>query len=250
MLSPKKQEKNIKFNFLNFQYKTGEFTNTFKQLYNNYLKHQRNKNLDLQLIYNPNKLFIDNIYQKKKEFDLRGENMNILNDLFDGRKIDIDQQKYLNHNSKNNVRFPSQTTKISHFLLFKSNDKYNDSKRKKIFKSFSQNILCNGKNQKILQFPQINVKDSSDKKNQTNKKLMTINTKNFGNFNKKNKIKRQLIQKSRKSFLDVDYYMNNNFKVFNPFKTIYYCQMSLLTTDSKRLAKNLSQFSLKKDKAT
>ena len=117
MFSPKKQEKNIKFNFLNFQYKTGEFTNTFKQLYNNYLKHQRNKNLDLQLIYNPNKLFIDNIYQKKKEFDLRGENMNILNDLFDGRKIDIDQQKYLNHNSKNNVRFPSQTTKISHFIL-------------------------------------------------------------------------------------------------------------------------------------
>ena len=247
MLSLKKQGKNNKFNFPNFQFKQGDFSNTFKLLYNDYLKHQRNKNLNLQLIYNPNKLFIDDIYQKKKEFDLQKENMNILNDLFDGKKIDIDQQKYLNYNTKNAMRFPTQTTKISHFILFKTNGKFNDIKKKKILKSFSQNLLSNNKNQKKLQFPQIIINDDSGKKKQTKKRFVTINTKKFdNNYNNKKSNKKPLIKQNRKSFIDINYYLNNNFKIFNPYKTIYYNKMNLLTTNSKRLAKNLSHFSFQK----
>ena len=103
-----------------FKFKQGEYTLCFKQLYNDYMNDQKNKKLHLELVYNPNKLFLEDIYQKKRNFDLQKENMNITKDLFDGNKIDIDIQKYLNYNSKNKIKIKTQNTnKLSQLLLFK-----------------------------------------------------------------------------------------------------------------------------------
>ena len=242
MINPKKEEENKNLKLSHFKFKTAEFTKCFKKIYNEYLKHQKNKDLQLKLILNPNKLFIDEIIQKKRELYLKKENMNIENDLFDGKKIDIDEERYLNYNSKNRIRLRTKTTKISQFLLFKTNKKFKKNKRKSIHKSFSQNLFSNNVNKKILQFPKIFSKEKSDNKNTSKKKRLIINTNNFDN--NKISIKRPLKER-RKSILDLNYYMNNNFPIFNPYKTKYYNKMKSLTIESKQLAKNLSHFSLK-----
>ena len=248
MLSPKKEEENKKSDYANFKLKKGEFSYSFKQIYNEYLKNQKNNYLQLQLIYNPNKLFIDEIYQKKKELDMKKENMNILNDLFDGKKIDIDEQRYLNYNSENRSGFKTHTTKISQFVLFKTRKKFKKNKMKSIHKSFSQNLLSNNINKNILQFPKIFSKEKSDKANILKKKKLAIKTNNLNNFynDKKNIIKRPLIKERKKTLIDLNYYLNNDFRIFNPYKTKYYNKMKLLTIESKKFAKNLSHFSLKR----
>ena len=247
MLSPRKEKGNKLLNTLNYKFKTGEFTPYFKQLYNEYLNHQRNKNLQLQLLYNPNKLFIDDIYQKKKELDLKQENMNILNDLFDGKKIDIDEQKYLNYNSKNRIRIQTQTTKISHYILFKTTGKFKNNKKKKIHKSFSQNLFSSNDDKKILQFPKIFSREKTNNDTSSEKKNLTINTKTNNFYNNENNIKRQLKKEKTKTLIDLNIYLSNNFRRFNPYRTKYYNKMNLLTIETKKIAKNLSLFSLKKN---
>ena len=250
MLSPRKEKGNKLLNTLNYKFKTGEFTPYFKQLYNEYLNHQRNKNLQLQLLYNPNKLFIDDIYQKKKELDLKQENMNILNDLFDGKKIDIDEQKYLNYNSKNGIRIQTQTTKISHYILFNTTGKSKLNKKKKIHKSFSQNLFSSNDDKKILQFPKIFSREKTNNDTSSEKKNLTINTKTNNFYHNENNIKRQLKKEKSKTLIDLNIYLNNNFRRFNPYRTKYYNKMNFLTIETKKLAKNLSLFSLKKNQNT
>lgn len=248
MLSPRKEKGNKLLNTLNYKFKAGEFTPYFKQLYNEYLNHQKNKNLQLQLIYNPNKLFIDDIYQKKKELDLKQENMNILNDLFDGKKIDIDEQRYLNYNSKNGIRFQTQNTKISHYILFNTTEKSKLNKKKKIHKSFSQNLFSNSDNRKILPFPKIFSKETKKNDISPEKKNLTINTKTKEYlYNYKNNFKRQIRKEKKKTLVDLNIYLNNNFRRFNPYRTKYYNKMNFLTIETKKLAKNLSLFSLKRN---
>ena len=231
------KEEDKKSKIPSFKFKTGEHSYCFKQFYNDYLIHQRKKNLQLQLILNPNKLFLEDIYQKKKEFDMKKENMNILTDLFDGKIMDVDQQKYLNTNSKYNIGFRTKTNKISQFLLFKTNGIFRKSK-KKIHKSFSQNLIQNNINNKIIPFPTIYIKEKPQSKIETKKRSLVINT-NYTFYDK------PIIKEKKKLSLNTNYFFDKKFRIFNTYKANYYRKLNSLTTDSKILAKNLSLFSLK-----
>ena len=241
MSSIEQQEENKNIFVPSFKFKTGEHSLCFKQIYNDYLNQQKNKHLELELICNPNKLFFEDIFKKKKEYDMKKENMNILTDLFDGKIIDIDQQKYLNTNSKNSIRFKTKSTKISQYLLFKSNGKFNNNKKKIIHKSFSQNIFSNNPNKKKLQFPKIIINENSENKIIPRKKSLVINTNTFDE-----KIKRSLIKSNIKLTMRETYFMNKHLRIFNQFKTKYYNKLNLLTEDSKKLSKNLSNYSIKR----
>ena len=223
-----------------FKFKQGEYTLCFKQLYNDYMNDQKNKKLHLELVYNPNKLFLEDIYQKKRNFDLQKENMNITKDLFDGNKIDIDIQKYLNYNSKNKIKIKTQNTnKLSQFLLFKSKTNFNFLKNKKIHKNFSQNIISsnNIKNQKLL-FPKIFMEKKLKNKKSFKKRSLTINTNNFIERNKKYEIKKinELHINSN------NYYTNNDLKIFKDYKSNYLTKLNSLITENKKISKSLSGF--------
>ena len=57
----------------NFNFKRGECSSGFQQIFNEYLQHQKKLKLNLELVYNPNKLFIEDIYQKKMDYDMKKE---------------------------------------------------------------------------------------------------------------------------------------------------------------------------------
>ena len=162
----------------NFNFKKGEYSNGFQQIFNGYLQHQKSLKLNLELVSNPNKLFIEDIYQKKRNYEMRKENMNIFTDLFDGKTVDIDLQKYINYNTKNAFYFRNNSThKISQFLLFKKDGKFFNSRKKKIHKSFSQN---NNIKKEKLRFPQIFPNENEQNKYiYKNRVNLTINTDNF-----------------------------------------------------------------------
>ena len=219
--------------------KKGKYSLYFKQLFNEYMKHKRSLKLQFELVYNPNKLFLEDIYKKKRDYDMQKENMNIAIDLFDGRKIDIDQQKYLNHNSKNGINFLTQSSsKISQFLLIKKGIKYNH-KKSIIHKSLSQNIFSNKNKQKQkLKFPKI-IFETEKRKNQ----IASHIRKNI-KIDDNNNFKRTPLtnMKYRKSFISLKKYIPKNSKIFNYYKTNYYNQMKILTNESKIISKNLSDF--------
>ena len=77
--------------------KYGESSYTFKNIFNDYLNQHKKRKSQLELVLNPHKLFFEDLNKKRKKFDLQIDNMNILNDLFDGNIMDADQQKYLNY---------------------------------------------------------------------------------------------------------------------------------------------------------
>ena len=217
-------------------FKKGKHSLCFKKLFNEYIKHKRTLKLQLELVYNPNKLFLEDIYEKKRNYDMQKENMNIANDLFDGKKIDIDQQKYINNNSKNKINFLTQSSsKISQFLLFKKRINYH-SKKMFIHKSLSQNIFSNKNKQKQkLKFPKI-IFQTEKGKNQIKshkRKNITINNNNFKRTPLTN-------MKYRKSFISSKKYIPKDSKIFNYYKTNYYNQMKILTNESKIISKNLS----------
>ena len=198
-------------NSIDINLKKGKYSLYFKQIFNEYIKHQRSLKLQLELLYNPNKLFLEDIYKKKRNYDLKKENMNIVKDLFDGKIIDIDQQKYLNYNSKNGINFltPS-SSKISQFLLFKKEGNFNNNK-KTIHKSFSQNIFSNNNNQKQkLKFPKIIQKEKTKNQIKSHKrKNITINVDNFKIKDKIFNLKRPLLttMKYRKSLISLKKYI-------------------------------------------
>jgi len=222
-------------------FKKGKYSLCFKQLFNEYMKHKRNLKLQFELVYNPNKLFLEDIYKKKRNYDMQKENMNIAKDLFDGKKLDIDQQKYLNNNLKNGINFLTQSSsKISQFLLFKKGINYNN-KRLMIHKSLSQNIF---KQKQKLKFPKI-IFQAENGKNQIEshiRKNITINDNNFKIGNKNFKRTPLKKMKYRKSFLSLKKYIPKDSKIFNFYKTSYYNQMKILTDESKIISKNLSDF--------
>ena len=235
----------------NFNFKRGECSSGFQQIFNEYLQHQKKLKLNLELVYNPNKLFIEDIYQKKMDYDMKKENMNIFNDLFDGKTVDIDLQKYLNYKGKNAFDFRTHSTnKISQFLLFKKSGKFLNYKNKKIHKSFSQNIFSknNNKKEKLL-FPQIFPNDNEQNKFVYKNRInLTINTDSFPTKNN-NKIINNITFNIKKPLMRVNNkkltkytrsILTNNSKIFNAYKTNYYNKMDLLTTESKFLSKNLS----------
>ena len=231
----------------NINYKKRKFSLGFKQIFNEYIKHQRSLKLDLELVYNPNKLFIEDIYKKKRNYDLQKENMNIVRDLFDGKMIDIDQQKYLNNNSKYEINFLTHSSsKISQFLLFKNNGNFLDNKKKIIHKSFSYNTF--GKNnlkKRKLKFPKIFIQEekAQDEIKSNERKNITINTNNINIDENKNynfKIIFLKNMKYRKSFISLKKYIPKDSKIFNSYKIIYYNKMKTLTTESKIISKNLS----------
>ena len=237
----------VKYNFKKEEYSSG-----FQQIFNKYLKHQKNLKLNIELVYNPSKLFIEDIYQKKIKYDMQKENMNIFNDLFDGKTVDIDLQKYLNYKGRNAFDFRTHSTnKISQFLLLKKSGKFLNSKNKKMHKSFSQNIFSKNNNKKEkLRFPQIFPNENEQNKFvYKNARNLTINTDSFLTKNKDNytinnktfNIKKPIIRVNNKKLTKYTRsILTNNSKVFNAFKTKYYNKMNLLTTDSKFLSKNLS----------
>ena len=146
--------------------------------------------------------------------------MNITKDLFDGNKIDIDIQKYLNYNSKNKIKIKTQNTnKLSQFLLFKSKTNFNFLKNKKIHKNFSQNIISsnNIKNQKLL-FPKIFMEKKLKNKKSFKKRSLTINTNNFIERNKKYEIKKinelnSLITENKKISKSLSGFIKNNLEI-------------------------------------
>ena len=231
-------------NSIDINLKKGKYSLYFKQIFNEYINHQRSLKLQLELLYNPNKLFLEDIYKKKRNYDLKKENMNIVKDLFDGKIIDIDQQKYLNYNSKNGINFltPS-SSKISQFLLFKKEGNFNNNK-KTIHKSFSQNIFSNNNNQKQkLKFPKIIQKEKTKNQIKSHKrKNITINVDNFKIKDKIFNLKRPLLttMKYRKSLISLKKYIPKDSKIFNCYKNKYYNKMKTLTFESKIISKNLS----------
>ena len=162
--------------------------------------------------------------------------MNITKDLFDGNKIDIDIQKYLNYNSKNKIKIKTQNTnKLSQFLLFKSKTNFNFLNNKKIHKNFSQNIISsnNIKNQKLL-FPKIFMEKKLKNKKSFKKRSLTINTNNFNERNNK-KINELHINSN-------NYYTNNDLKIFKDYKSNYLTKVNSLITENKKISKSLSGF--------
>ena len=229
-----------------FKFKQGGYTLCYKQLYNHYMNDQKNKKLHLELLYNPNKLFLEDIYQKKRNFDLQKENMNITKDLFDGNKIDIDIQKYLNYNSKNKIKIKTQNTnKLSQFLLFKSKTNFNFLKNKKRHKNLYKNIISSNKKKKQkLLFPKIFMEKKLKNKKSFKKRSLTINTNNFNEKNKKYEIKIPITNKkiNELHINSNNYYTNNDLKIFKDYKSNYLTKMNSLITENKKISKSLSGF--------
>ena len=189
----------------------------FKKLFNEYMKHKRSLKLQFELVNNPNKLFLEDIYKKKRDYDMQKENMNIAIDLFDGKKIDIDQQKYLNHNSKNGINFLTQSSpKISQFLLIKKGIKYNH-KKSIIHKSLSQNMFSNKNKQKQkLKFPKIIFETEKGKNQIASHIRKNIKIDDNNNFKKTSLTN----MKYRKSFISLKKYIPKDSKIFNSYKII------------------------------
>ena len=236
--------------------KYGESSYTFKNIFNDYLNQHKKRKSQLELVLNPHKLFFEDLNKKRKKFDLQIDNMNILNDLFDGNIMDADQQKYLNYRPHLGFKPKPNIKKFSQFILFNKTGKLNNHinyKNKSMHKSFSQS------NKNFLQFPKIISRINKNNKTVSQKQHLNINTFNFDEKFLRNKIKKN--KEKIKTFFSnekntkkkkiksmnlkkIKNSNNDNLKIFNTYKNTFFNNINLLKAESKKFSKDLSDFFL------
>ena len=126
------------------------FSKTFQSIINKYLKEERKKKLKIELLNNPNKIIIDEIYKKKRQLKIK--EMDLFRSLYIGEKIDFDTQKFFKSRPKEKEnQHVSDKKKVSkYYFLLKNSMKENEKKNLHIFfklnktkamnKSLSQNL--------------------------------------------------------------------------------------------------------------
>lgn len=126
------------------------FSKTFQKIINKYLKEERKKKIKIELLNNPNKIILDEIYKKKRQLKIK--EMDLFRSLYIGEKIDFDTQKFFKSRPKEKENHHvSDKKKVSkYYFLLKNSMKENEKKNLNIFfklnktkamnKSLSQNL--------------------------------------------------------------------------------------------------------------
>jgi len=126
------------------------FSKTFQKIINKYLKEERKKKIKIELLNNPNKIILDEIYKKKRQLKIK--EMDLFRSLYIGEKIDFDTQKFFKSRPKEKEKHNvSDKKKVSkYYFLLKNSMKENEKKNLNIFfklnktkamnKSLSQNL--------------------------------------------------------------------------------------------------------------
>ena len=126
------------------------FSKTFQKIINKYLKEERKKKIKIELLNNPNKIILDEIYKKKRQLKIK--EMDLFRSLYIGEKIDFDTQKFFKSRPKEKENHNvSDKKKVSkYYFLLKNSMKENEKKNLNIFfklnktkamnKSLSQNL--------------------------------------------------------------------------------------------------------------
>ena len=126
------------------------FSKTFQKIINKYLKEERKKKIKIELLNNPNKIILDEIYKKKRQLKIK--EMDLFRSLYIGEKIDFDTQKFFKSRPKEKENHNvSDKKKVSkYYFLLKNSMKKKKKKNLNIFfklnktkamnKSLSQNL--------------------------------------------------------------------------------------------------------------
>ena len=251
--------------------KRAGFSNTFHKIINKYLKEERKKKLKLQFMKNPSQLLIEEIYNKKREKEMKEEYN--FNNLLSEDQIDFDTHKFLIKNKKKiKKEYKSLNKKLLKYLFLnkaknknkkeiEKNNKniFNLQKKKIINKSLSQNYYpsnINYKNVKVLKFPNIfrlkeNLKNKINN-NLLNKTKKESNLNIISNKNNNNKLKnsfsftgihnhRKQIVKNINKFAFYTYYYNKSINNYN--KNNYYDKLNSLNSKLKEISQKISFYS-------
>ena len=161
------------------------FSKTFQKIINKYLKEERKKKIKIELLNNPNKIILDEIYKKKRQLKIK--EMDLFRSLYIGEKIDFDTQKFFKSRPKEKENHNvSDKKKVSkYYFLLKNSMKENEKKNLNIFfklnktkamnKSLSQNLA-----------PSISKYNKKMKDIIINKKIKNKNNSNYFNDNNNN----------------------------------------------------------------
>ena len=163
------------------------FSKTFQKIINKYLKEERKKKIKIELLNNPNKIILDEIYKKKRQLKIK--EMDLFRSLYIGEKIDFDTQKFFKSRPKEKENHNvSDKKKVSkYYFLLKNSMKENEKKNLNIFfklnktkamnKSLSQNLA-----------PSISKYNKKMKDIIINKRIKNNNNSNYFNDNNNNNI--------------------------------------------------------------
>ena len=163
------------------------FSKTFQKIINKYLKEERKKKIKIELLNNPNKIILDEIYKKKRQLKIK--EMDLFRSLYIGEKIDFDTQKFFKSRPKEKENHNvSDKKKVSkYYFLLKNSMKENEKKNLNIFfklnktkamnKSLSQNLA-----------PSISKYNKKMKDIIINKRIKKNNNSNYLNDNNNNNI--------------------------------------------------------------
>ena len=161
------------------------FSKTFQKIINKYLKEERKKKIKIELLNNPNKIILDEIYKKKRQLKIK--EMDLFRSLYIGEKIDFDTQKFFKSRPKEKENHNvSDKKKVSkYYFLLKNSMKENEKKNLNIFfklnktkamnKSLSQNLA-----------PSISKYNKKMKDIIINKRIKNNNNSNYFNDNNNN----------------------------------------------------------------
>ena len=161
------------------------FSKTFQKIINKYLKEERKKKIKIELLNNPNKIILDEIYKKKRQLKIK--EMDLFRSLYIGEKIDFDTQKFFKSRPKEKENHNvSDKKKVSkYYFLLKNSMKENEKKNLNIFfklnktkamnKSLSQNLA-----------PSISKYNKKMKDIIINKRIKNKNNSNYFNDNNNN----------------------------------------------------------------
>lgn len=253
-------------NVKNFNNNNFRFSKTFQKLISKYLKYEKKRKIKIELMKNPNKIILEEIYKKKRQIKIKEEDF--FKSLSIGEKIDFDTQKFLKSRPKEEkMQYISDKKKVSKYLFFKKsknnlikeNERNYFNPKKIMYKSLSQNLapsIQKYNNIKLLQFPKI----FPEKENEKNNLLFKAKSLNDLNYNKNenntlksffsfsgyktdiNALPQRPLKKAYTKFLFKTNYSNKIFN--NQNKRNYYNRLNLLTNKSKEISNNLSFYSI------
>ena len=253
-------------NVKNFNNNNFRFSKTFQKLISKYLKYEKKRKIKIELMKNPNKIILEEIYKKKRQIKIKEEDF--FKSLSIGEKIDFDTQKFLKSRPKEEkMQYISDKKKVSKYLFFKKsknnlikeNERNYFNPKKIMYKSLSQNLapsIQKYNNIKLLQFPKI----FPEKENEKNNLLFKAKSLNDLNYNKNenntlksffsfsgyktdiNALPQRPLKRAYTKFLFKTNYSNKIFN--NQNKRNYYNRLNLLTNKSKEISNNLSFYSI------